>query len=460
MMPSTIIQAAPARHTPRQKLAALLLAAGALVLPGAAPAPALAQGRAPIHPPAADPSDADSETIVAVVNGDAVTSGDVTARTRLFALTSGLPMTPDVLNRLRAQVTQQLVDERLRMQEVERRKIVVRDQEVADAIREIEQRNNSAPGSLAAHLASEGVSLRTLVNEVRAQIGWTRVLRDELGPKADISDADIAEQIKLLQAQTGQTEYRISEIFIPVDDPARNEDARGFADTVITQLRAGAPFAVAAAQFSQSQTALQGGDRGWVRANEVDPEVAAVISQMPQGAISNPIPVPGGYVIVTLQAKREIGHDVHTMLSMRQAFVPFTTQLNPAAPTDQQRQALDKARSIAASVKSCDAMEAANQSVGAKHPANPGDVDLDNVSPPQFKALLASLPIGKATPPLVSNDGVAVVIICSRDEKNDSTPSKQEISQRLLSERVELVSRQLLRDLRRRATIEMRSGSS
>ena len=53
---------------------------------------------------------------------------------------------------------------------------------------------------------------------------------------------------------------------------AANADAQRFADTVITQLRSGAPFPVVAAQFSQSQTALQGGDLGWVRANQLDPE--------------------------------------------------------------------------------------------------------------------------------------------------------------------------------------------
>ena len=42
-------------------------------------------------------------------------------------------MTPDVLSRLRPQVTRQLVDERLRLQEEQKRKIIVSDKEIADA---------------------------------------------------------------------------------------------------------------------------------------------------------------------------------------------------------------------------------------------------------------------------------------------------------------------------------------
>ena len=88
------------------------------------------------------------------------------------------------------------------------------------------------------------------------QIGWTRVLRQQLGTQAQITDADIAEQERLVKQEIGQPEFHVGEIFIPVEEPSQAEEARRFADTVIQQLRAGAPFPVVAAQFSQSQTAL------------------------------------------------------------------------------------------------------------------------------------------------------------------------------------------------------------
>ena len=83
-----------------------------------------------------------------MVNGDVISNADVDNRARLFALSTGLPMTPDVLDRLKQQITRQLIDERLRMQEVQRRKIVVPDKAIADAIHEIEARNNLPAGAL------------------------------------------------------------------------------------------------------------------------------------------------------------------------------------------------------------------------------------------------------------------------------------------------------------------------
>ncbi len=398
---------------------------------------------------------AGTERIVATVNGDVVSQGDVAARGRLFALSTGLPLTPEVLARLRPQVTQQLIDERLRLQEEQKRKVIVSDKEIADAIAGIEQRNGMPSGALRAKLGAEGVALRTLIDQTRVQLGWTRVLRDELGPRAEVSDADIAAQQALQKASAGQTEYRVGEIFLPINDPTKAADTSRFADTVISQLHAGAQFSVVAAQFSQSQTALQGGDLGWVHLNQLDPQVVAVLREMPAGAVSNPINVPGGISIVTLRAKREVGRDMATMLSVREVFLPFSTPLEPANPTDQQKKQLMTAQSIAKTVHDCGGMEAANKAAGSARPADPGDVRLETLAGP-MRALLAGLSPNQVSRPLVSTDGIGLVMVCSSTQKNMAEGNKEEIGNRLLNERVELASRQLLRDLRRRAIIDIR----
>ena len=403
--------------------------------------------------PAARPS----ERIVAVVNGDVITTGDVENRGKLFALTTGLPVTADVLDRLRPQVSRQLIDERLRLQEVQRRKVSVSDREIAEAISEIEQRNNMQKGALSVNLAGQGVAVRTLIDQVRVQLGWTRVLRQELGTRSEITDTDVQDQIRLFEQSVGRPEFRVAEIFIPVDDPAKQGDAQRFADTVIGQLRAGAPFPVMAAQFSQSQTALQGGDLGWVRASQLDPPIAEIVNQMPDGAVSNPIAVPGGIEIVTLRGKRQIGRDQATVINVRQAFIPFNAPLNPKAPTDQQRKAVEQAQALGRSIKTCPEMEAANTRFGNVRPANPGEVRLEGVGSPQLRALLSGLQPGVPSKPVVAAEGVAVILVCSREQKSQAAPSKEEITNRLLNERVELTSRQLQRDLRRRAVLDERA---
>ncbi|HET6184988.1 MAG TPA: peptidylprolyl isomerase [Acetobacteraceae bacterium] len=397
--------------------------------------------------------------ILAVVNGSVITNQDVDARARLFVASSGLPLQPDIVDRLRPQILRQLIDERLRMQAVEAQHIVVQDKQIAAAIREIEQRNGLPAGALRARLVAGGVDFTTLIDQVRTEIGWTLLLRQNLGEQVKVSAAETAERMAALKQEVGKPEYHVAEIFIVLDNPAHAAEANRFADVVIKQLRAGAPFPVIAAQFSESQTALQGGDRGWVQPSELDPAVAKIVEEMPPGAISEPISVPGGIVIVHLIAKREIGHDMATMLSMRQVFLPFTEPLKPNAPTPQQIATLQRAQRIAAKVNGCDEMERIAADEHSARPADPGPVRLDQVNPPPLRAMLAALPIGKPSRPLVTSDGIAVMAVCSREEKNLDAVDKTQVEQQILEKRVELMSRQLQDDLRRKATIDIRQAA-
>ncbi|MBN8906969.1 MAG: peptidylprolyl isomerase, partial [Rhodospirillales bacterium] len=65
-------------------------------------APQAAAGRgAAAKPPAARPE----AEIVAIVNGAVISNGDVTNRGRLFALSTGMGISPEILDRLRPQIT-------------------------------------------------------------------------------------------------------------------------------------------------------------------------------------------------------------------------------------------------------------------------------------------------------------------------------------------------------------------
>ena len=441
---------------PRAMLRLRGVLSAAIVLAAFASAGALAQGRPPVAHPAAKAVPSGNVSIVAIVNGDVITGGDVDLRRKLFALSTGQGIASDILERLTPQIVRQLIDERLRLQEVQRRHIVISDQQIAAAIHEIEQRNNMPPGGLRARLAGVGVDMRTLIDQIRVQLGWNQVLRQVIGAQGQISDADIKERAALLKAEIGKPEFDVSEIFVPITDPGQAEDANRFAETVIQQLRNGAPFAVMATQFSQSQTALQGGALGWVQADQLDPAVLRVVEEMPAGAVSNPIRVPGGLMIVTVRGKRVIGEDNALVAHVQQIFLPFAGKLDPNNPTDQQRQMLEQGKKLGAATD-CPALEAAAKGIPGEKTSEPSDVRVDSMPAGPMRELLSTLATGKASQPIVTNEGVIVIMVCSREQKNLGVMDDKQIADQILNERVELASRQLMRDLQRRATINLRS---
>lgn len=396
--------------------------------------------------------------IVAVVNGDVISKGDVDARRRLLALAAGMGNRQDAIDRLTPQVVRQLIDERLRLQEIQRRQIVVPDQQIAQALADIEARNGMQPGTMRRRLAADGVEIRTMIDQLRVQIGWSNVLRDRVAQTAAITDAEVTEQAQLLMSMKGQPEFRVGEIFLPALTPAQANEAERLAETIVGQLRTGAPFSVVAAQFSQSRTALDGGDLGWVQSNQLDPEQLRVLSIMPVGAISNALRVPGGVSIVTLRGRREIGREMALMAKVRQVFFAFDSPLtDPANPTPQQRQAVERAQGLAASAKDCAAMEEAGKRLNPNRPPDADEVRVDGMANPVLRQIIATLTLGRASQPVIAEDGVAIVMVCERAERNLGIPNNRDLGNQLLGERIELISRQMLRELHRRATIDMRS---
>jgi peptidyl-prolyl cis-trans isomerase SurA len=416
-----------------------------LLLSSAGLAPVLAQ-TAPSPP-------SDSATIVATVNGQVITNQDVAARARLLAVSTGMPLTPQVMARLAPQVTSLLIDQTLQLQEINHRNVVVPDTDVIGAIAHIEQGNGLPAGGLRAKLQAAGIPFGTLVAQLRTELGWQTVLHQVLGPGLQPLPGDIHAEQTALKAELGSTQYHLSEIFVPVTDPAHDAGAQTIANTVLTDLRAGAPFPIVAAQFSQAPTALQGGDLGFVQLNQLDPAVAAAVTVMPVGAISNPIRVPGGYDIVQLQDSHKIGDESQTMLSIRQAFAPYPTPIMNGQVGPAQIAVITKLVKTAQAAHSCDDITADNTALGNVRPADPGPVNLATVTPPAFQQILSSLQIGQVSRPLVAADGVSVVMVCSRQQQAVSLPSDQEITQIIVERRVELESQQLLDALHHRSII-------
>jgi peptidyl-prolyl cis-trans isomerase SurA len=401
----------------------------------------------------APPAAAQDATIAAVVNGQIITSGDVDSRARLLAVSTGMPADPAILNRLKPQITRELIDQTLQLQEINRRNIVVPETDIANAVAHIEQSNNMPAGALRGRLQASGVNFLTLIAQLRTEIGWQNVLHKVLGPSLQPTPGDINAEKKALQAQIGSTQYHLAEIFIPVTDPADDQTAENFATAVIQQLRQGAPFPIIAAQFSQADSALQGGDLGFVPLSQLDPGVAAVVQVMPVGAISNPVRVPGGYDIVQMQGVQKVGTNTETKLSIRQAFVPYPTPITNGNVGPAQAAVITKVVQAGHAVHSCADMEALNTNFGASRPADPGPVNLGDVTPPAFQALLANLPIGQVSQPLIAADGVSLVIVCTRQTNTEALPSDDAIGQVIIEHRVQMESQQLLDDLRHRSII-------
>ncbi len=255
-------------------------------------------------------ANAQTESIAAVVNEDAISYSDLNERIYMVAVSSGLKLNPDTVKHLTPQVLSSLIEEQIKLQEAERLEMEITDENIATGFAQLAERNNMTPEQFQKALETSGISLATMERQIKAQIAWNSVIQHVLRPQISISETDVDAVLERIRRNIGLEEYLAAEIFLPVNSPQEEQEVRELAYHLTTQIREGkAPFFRVAQQFSKAAGAPQGGDLGWISQGQVSEQTSAALSQMEKNQISDPIRALEGYRILMLRDKRRITED-------------------------------------------------------------------------------------------------------------------------------------------------------
>ena len=190
---------------------------------------------------ACDPAGA-QQRIVAVVNDDVISAQDLDDRLQLVTLTSGIPDSEEARARLAPQVLRSLIEETLQLQEAERLDITVEDAEIQRALANIAERNQMTVEAMQRFFAQKGINLATLLDQVRAQIAWVKVVNRQIVPRVTVTVDQLDMAVEEARRNEGEPEYLLSEIVLPVDNPAQAQVVAQDAARLVQTLREGASF--------------------------------------------------------------------------------------------------------------------------------------------------------------------------------------------------------------------------
>ncbi len=404
--------------------------------------------------PAEAPRAQDVLRIAAVVNDRVISALDVVNRLKFVIMSTGMANTPDNRRRLSPRILRNLIDEELQSQEAGRQNIKVSEADVDKSLLDIEQRNNMQLGQLTRMLRSQGVAESTLRKKLRTQIEWGRAISRRLRREARISEDEIDGEIERITAQRNQPKYRVSELFLSVDDPDQDEEVRRAALKFQEQIKNGADFAALARAFSQSTSASLGGDLGWIQVGRLNRKLDDAILKLEPKQTAGPIRTLSGYYLLLLQDRREPAatSGAGSIVDLHQIVMPATPSIGQAALAAQGPAAEEIRRSIA----SCADLPKAIEAAGTKESGSLGKVKFKDLPKP-LRDAVKGLKIGKPSPPLLSStDRVIILVVCGRVDPAAKGPSRAAVRRRLRANRLELLSRRYLRDLRRSAFVDLR----
>ncbi len=397
-----------------------------------------------------------SEGVAAVVNDQVISTYDLSQRTRLLLVTSGVQPTQDAVQQLEQEALRSLIDEHLEVEEIKREEkeqkfsIMADDAEVDDDIQRIARSNHLTEAQLLKALSTAGVQAQTFKDQLRAQLSWEHWIQGRYGgSRMKIGQDQVSAVLRQIQDEAAKPQYEINEIFIDASRVGGQSAAMDGASQLIAQIKQGAPFAAVAHQFSSASTSANGGDAGWLSETQVPAELRPALEQMRPGQLSDPIAVHDGVYIVQLRDKRAgAGSD---MVTLKQAAI----SLDPNAPDTSVDEAKRKLLDLKHQVTSCADFETKADRVQGVVAGDLGEADVKDLAP-AFREAVASLQPGQLSDPVRTNAGLHLIALCARRPSGVDMPSREEIESRLEDQQLSLISRRYLRDLTNSATIDLR----
>lgn len=389
------------------------------------------------------------EGILTSVNNDMITSYDLKQRMLLLIVTSGVQVTQENYAAFQQQALNSLIDERLQQQEMDHWKVKVTDADVDEEIARMAAQSNLKPDQLLSELKRVGVEPATLRAQIAAESGWNQLVGGRYHSNANVGTAQVDSLMDKVIADGQKPQYLVAEIFIDNTTAGSAANALQGAKQLREQIaNKVAPFQAVARQFSNAPSAANGGDAGWLVSGNIDSSVESVLTSLKPGEMSEPIVTKDGVYVYLLRQKTDGNADM--VFRIKQAAVPLPANASPA-DVAAANAALASFRSR---VDSCEAFDELN----GKGPAGVqvtdlGDAKLSTLLT-NYADALRPLKNNQATEPLRNAQNMDVLYVCDRQLAGDNALSREQVENNLVNQRLSMLGRRYLRELRSTATIE------
>lgn len=250
----------------------------------------------------------DLDRIIAVVDEDVILRSELDRAVRSVFVqfeqrgqTAALPPR-DVIER---QVLERLILQQVQVSRAEGTGIRVTDIEIDEALGRLAAQNNISVPQLRQTIEADGASFDEFRETLRDEMLVQRLRQRFIQSRVQVSDTEVDILLASNQLRTG--EVRVSHILVGIPQNANAAAVQRSAEKaakVIEELNGGLDFASAAIKYSDGQQALEGGDLGWRRMEQIPSAFADIVARLQKGEVSEPVRGPSGFHILKLTDER------------------------------------------------------------------------------------------------------------------------------------------------------------
>lgn len=256
------------------------------------------------------------DRIAAVVNDDIILLSELNrAAAPLEAQVRAKKPSPEAereqIYRLRQEILNNLIDDRLADQEIKTAGIFVEDREIDNAIAQVKAQNYYSDEDLRGALTASGVTMDEYRDEIKKQMQRNQLVNQRVKSRIIITDTDVLQYYNSHPEKYGsQKKYVIYNILMsaPQDGgPEKTEMVRQKMAEIRQKLQNGAPFDETARAYSEAVNARDGGRLGAFPLEELAPNIKKAVEPLKPGEVSQVVLTDQGFQIFYLEAIQPAG---------------------------------------------------------------------------------------------------------------------------------------------------------
>ena len=281
------------------------------------------------------------DRIVAVVNDEVILQSELNqALTAVQQQYAGHTEQLPPMNVLQQQVLNRLILMHLQTQKAQEQGIRVSDADVDQAVQGVAQQNKITADELRTEVERSGASFPAFRQQLADQIFVQRLHQSVVQDSVSVSDSEINNLLASPTYKSGEVHLAHIQISIPSGaDATAIQAAQTKAEQALAAIKGGMDFNAAAIRFSDASDALEGGDLGWRRIDEIPASFADTVSSMKSGDVSPALRGATGFHILKLVDQRKSSRKLVTEFHARQILIK-PSELVTLAQAEQQVQDL------------------------------------------------------------------------------------------------------------------------
>ena len=242
--------------------------------------------------------------IIAKVGNEIITSFELENKIKTLLFFSNREVNQENIDQVKGQALKSLVDTKLMRDELKKYDFNFKNTDVKKYLEDISYKMNISNQELIKLFEIKKIDFEKYVEEIKINLTWQQFIYQLYSAKVSIDEDQISNELnQVIQNRKIIEEYKLAEIEIDILDKKTNN----LVEEIKTNISNNG-FEETAKKYSISNTALDGGDLGWVSSTSLSDIIIRELDNLNEGEVSNPIFSSDKILFLKLKEKKKISN--------------------------------------------------------------------------------------------------------------------------------------------------------